>query len=138
MYRAYFRLPRCQRFLLFYLRHLIDTDLRTRADDHWIPYYLFCTPCMVKYNIIGKLETMMEDQMFIIHVANLQDQITPRWRHKTNPFAASTEGVSEVAKVYFSQLSENEVRELYKKYQLDFELFGYSEKEYYKYVSKEE
>lgn len=81
---------------------------------------------------------MLEDQIFIIYSADLQHKITPRWRHKTNPFSsrAKAEDVSEIAKVYFSQLNQQEVEELFKKYQLDFELFGYSEKEYYKYASK--
>lgn len=120
----------------FDYRHLIDTDLRTRADDHWIPYYLFCTPCMVKYDIVGRLETMMEDQLFIIHEANLQDKIKPRWRHKTNPFSNDGKtGVSDLAKVYFSQLSRSDVGKLYEKYRLDFELFDYDEKDYHKYVT---
>ena len=91
---------------------------------------------MVKYDIVGHLETMMEDQIFIIHEAKVQDKIKPRWRHKTNPFSNDgSNGVSDLAKVYFSQLSRSDVEKLYEKYRLDFELFDYNEKQYYEYVS---
>lgn len=34
---------------------MIETDLGSYGDDHWMPYYLFCTPCLVKYDIIAKV-----------------------------------------------------------------------------------
>lgn len=116
-------------------RYLIDTDLRMRADDHWIPFYLYCTPCSLQYNVIGKVETMMQDQLLIINSSRLQNKLQPHWRHRTNPFDQSENGVSKVAKIYFSQLNETDVRELYEKYKLDFLLFDYSEKSYFQYVS---
>lgn len=120
-----------------FVRYLIDTDLNQRADDHWIPFYLFCTPCLLKYDIIGKVETMQQDQLLIIYTANLQDKIEPQWRHKTNPFAPTGYNeVSEISKIYFSQLYESDVKQLYEKYKLDFELFQYDAAKYYKYVMK--
>lgn len=120
-----------------HFRYLIDTDLNQRADDHWIPFYLFCTPCLLKYDIIGKVETMQQDQLLIIYTANLQDKIKPHWRHKTNPFAPTGYNeVSEVSKIYFSQLYKSDVKQLYEKYKLDFELFQYDAAKYYKYVMK--
>lgn len=80
---------------------------------------------------------MQRDQFLIIYTAHLQDKIKPHWRHKTNPFAPTGHNkVSEVAKIYFSQLNDSDVKELYEKYRLDFELFQYDATEYYKYVLK--
>lgn len=39
-----------------FVHYLIDTDLASYGDDHWMPYYLFCTPCLVKYDIIAKVD----------------------------------------------------------------------------------
>ena len=38
-----------------FVEYLIDTDLGSYGDDHWMPYYLFCTPCSLKYHIISKV-----------------------------------------------------------------------------------
>lgn len=124
-----------------FVRYLISTDLIVRADDHWIPYYLYCTPCLLKYEIIGKVESMLEDQLFIIHSANIENVIMPQWRHKTDFLSPSKinyggrggKNVSEMAKIYFSQLSKQEIDKLYEVYKFDFELFDYSPREYYKF-----
>lgn len=107
-------------------------DVVLYADDHWIPYYLFCTPCLLNYDIIVKVETMLRDQVYVIQAAGLQDVIRPRWRHKTY----HEEG-KETAKRYFSQLTKQEVERLHKKYQLDFELFDYKVDDYLQYATEE-
>lgn len=38
-----------------FVMYLIHTDLASYGDDHWMPYYLFCTPCVVDYNIVAKV-----------------------------------------------------------------------------------
>lgn len=43
------------------------------------------------------------------------------------------ETVSSLAKIYFSQLSTEEISKLYEKYKVDFELFEYDHSPYYKY-----
>lgn len=107
------------------------------SDDHWIPYYLYCTPCLLHYDIIAKVETLNEDQIFAIRVLGLQDKLKPRWQHKTQ-FTLNelrdTDTVSQVAKVYFQQLSVEEIINLYEKYQFDFDLFGYKYTPYLEYA----
>jgi hypothetical protein len=118
-------------FLLFF-RYLIDVDVVLYSDDHWIPFYLFCTPCLLNYDIIAKVETMLRDQVYIIRAARLQGLIRPRWRHKTY----QEEG-KDASKRYFSQLSKQEVKRLYEKYKLDFELFDYKIDDYLQYATAE-
>ncbi|XP_015601183.1 carbohydrate sulfotransferase 11 isoform X2 [Cephus cinctus] len=113
-----------------FVEYLINTDLANYGDDHWMPYYLFCTPCLVKYDIVAKVETLWRDQIFAIHKLGLQKKIKPRWRHSG--------GHSNASKIYFNQLSRDTVRRLYEKFKLDFELFDYSHDEYYKYAMQEE
>lgn len=38
-----------------FVDYVIDTDLGSYGDDHWMPYYLYCTPCLVRYDIIAKV-----------------------------------------------------------------------------------
>lgn len=79
---------------------------------------------------------MMQDQLLIINWSRLQDKLQPHWRHRTNPFQQSGGSVSEVAKIYFSQLNQTDLSELYEKYKLDFLLFEYNESDYFQYVSR--
>ncbi|XP_063241606.1 carbohydrate sulfotransferase 13-like [Bacillus rossius redtenbacheri] len=107
---------------LEFVRYLTDTDVVLHSDDHWIPYYLYCTPCLVDYDIVAKVETLLRDQVYFIHSAHLQAHIQPRWEHRS--------GGGDVARRYFSQLTRSLVEKLHDKYRLDFELFGYSANEY--------
>ncbi|XP_028047470.1 carbohydrate sulfotransferase 11 [Monomorium pharaonis] len=110
-----------------FVDYLIGTDLGSYGDDHWMPYYLFCTPCLVKYNIIAKVESLWRDQVYAINKLGLQDKIKPRWRH-SNSYA-------NASRIYFSQLNRATVQRLYEKLRLDFELFDYSPDAYYEYAT---
>ncbi|XP_046417380.1 carbohydrate sulfotransferase 11-like isoform X1 [Neodiprion fabricii] len=111
-----------------FVQYLIHTDLASYGDDHWMPYYLFCTPCLIRFNIIAKVETLWRDQIFAIHELGMENQLTPKWRH-------SNAGSSSAAEIYFTQLTPNLVRQLYEKFKLDFELFDYSPMDYYEYAT---
>ena len=101
-----------------FVDYLIDTDLALYADDHWIPFYLFCTPCLVDYDLIVHFETLDEDFLLLLRQLNVEEG--PSWKHMTLGGASS-----EVAHSYFSQLTKAKVEELFEKYRLDFKLFGY-------------
>lgn len=70
--------------------------------------------------------------MYILRAANIDHLVRPKWQHRTTPEGTSA---SDIARMYFSQLTKLEIENLYKKYQLDFELFGYDFKHYLKYAS---
>lgn len=55
----------------------------SKSDDHWIPYYLYCTPCLLHYEFIAKTETLGPDQTYVIRALGLNEKIKARWRHKT-------------------------------------------------------
>ncbi|KAL2747196.1 carbohydrate sulfotransferase 11-like isoform X1 [Vespula maculifrons] len=109
-----------------FVEYLINTDLANYSDDHWIPYYLYCTPCLVKYDIIAKVETLSRDQIYALNKLGLDKRIKPTWRHGS--------GYTNASSIYFKQLSRKMVERLYEKYRLDFELFDYSAEDYYRYA----
>ena len=39
-----------------FINFLLDKDMRY-DDEHWMPYYKFCTPCNIDYSFIGKVCT---------------------------------------------------------------------------------
>ncbi|XP_049794372.1 carbohydrate sulfotransferase 8-like isoform X1 [Schistocerca nitens] len=112
-----------------FVRYLLDTDLSQWADDHWIPYYLYCTPCLLKYDVVAKVETLVRDQEFALRRAGLWGLVKPQWRHR-----AAVGGGAEAERRYFSQLTKAQVERLYEKYWLDFELFDYSPEKYVSYA----
>ena len=101
-----------------FIDYLIDTDLALYADDHWIPFYLFCTPCLVDYDLIVRFETLGEDLLLLLRRLGLEER--PSWKHMTLGGTSS-----QVAQSYFQQLGKTKVQQLFQKYKMDFRLFGY-------------
>lgn len=77
------------------------------------------------------METLQQDQIYTLRAARVDHLVRPKWQHRTVPRGKTT---SDIARMYFSQLTLTDVQKLYQKYQLDFELFGYDTKEYLKYA----
>lgn len=115
-----------------FVNYLIDTDLLLYSDDHWMPYYLHCTPCLVEYDIIAKFETLDRDQSYVVQRAGLQGRIKPFWKHLTKG-----KKTADTVSKYFATITKVELIKLYSKYRLDFELFDYSIDEYLDYVKAE-
>lgn len=109
-----------------FVDYIIDTELESYGDDHWMPYYLFCTPCSLNYSLVAKVETLYQDQLFAFEKLGLSQLIKPHWKHKV--------GISTAARIYFKQLNISQVNRLYHKYKLDFEMFAYSVDEYFKFT----
>lgn len=119
--------------MIFYLKVIKNNCfylIFDRFDDHWIPFYLFCTPCLVRYDVIAHVETLFRDQIYTIRVADLEGQITPLWTHLTK----GQRSAGDTARKYFKQLNKWQVQQLFEKYRLDFELFGYDHEEYINYA----
>ena len=102
-----------------FAQYIIDTNLNAYADDHWIPFYLYCTPCLVRYDFIVKFETFHEDMRLLVERLGVDS--APAWMHMTR-------GGQSAAKIdaYFSTLSRRQVQLLYDKFAFDFQLFNYT------------
>ncbi|KAK8735269.1 hypothetical protein OTU49_005594 [Cherax quadricarinatus] len=113
-----------------FVHYLLDTDVE-EYDEHWRPVSLLCTPCHIRYDIIAKMETLSKDADFILYHRGLSSAVHMEWSHKTD----QTKKTSDVAKTYFSQLTSNEVKQLYYKYIIDFLMFEYELEPYLKLTS---
>ena len=50
--RSYLSIPTFPQFVQF----LIDSEKNgVHLDEHWAPMYRFCSPCLVKYDVIAKV-----------------------------------------------------------------------------------
>lgn len=86
-------------------------------NEHWLPITNLCHPCLIKYTLVGKYETLLDDSMLALHTINASYVQFPRLAH--------TSGTSEKLYKYFSQLELPLVRKLYKLYKHDYRTFDY-------------
>ncbi|XP_049545740.1 carbohydrate sulfotransferase 11 [Anopheles darlingi] len=115
-------------YLLDEIKHPHDV-----VDMHFIRVTSFCTPCFFHYDVIAKFETLEEDQNYLISIARLDNFIKPQWKNAGKGGAGGVGGgTKEVVHKLFSELNSDQIHRLLDYYRFDFELFGYSAKEYFK------
>lgn len=114
-----------------FVLYLLDTFRTNESalDMHWAPVVQFCTPCLVNFNMILKFETLQEDQRYLIELAGLSLLIKPEWFNEGKGGATS-----EMIGKFYSELSADQLYQLYNVYKYDFELFDYTMEEYLEYV----
>lgn len=118
---------------------LLRTD-PYQYDEHWAPIWTRCEPCLVHYDFIGKLESSEHDfQSFRTRIDERLHNLTI-WENRNQQFGQPTSTVNnddeqrcrsqmekfdETAR-YLAQINADQLIQLYKRYYLDFELFGYT------------
>ncbi|XP_013773665.1 carbohydrate sulfotransferase 11-like [Limulus polyphemus] len=96
-------------------------------DFHWLPIWMACAPCHIQYNFIGKVETMSDDFKYLSSLTGLTNELAERpqgiWFHRSERSNVTS---SSLTRQFFSNIPKQEIKQLYEKYKLDFELFDYS------------
>ena len=104
-------------FLEFIKHVLTESGYR---DQHWAPMHQVCHLCRYQFNYLGKHETLSEDADIILKELNLSHkfkfpQVKYDYKRKT----------TNLLKKYYQQIPEYIMKDLYKYYQIDLEVFGY-------------
>jgi len=107
-----------------FVDYVLGKDLRY-DDEHWSPYYKECTPCHINFTFVGHFETLYWDLHLLANKTGLS-----QWDDTTDYFQSATH--RKVSEEYFATVEKEAIRKLYKRYKLDFEMFGYSPDEYIK------
>ncbi|KAM7009399.1 carbohydrate sulfotransferase 12-like isoform 3-T3 [Tautogolabrus adspersus] len=108
--------PTFQQFITYLLDP--ETEKEGIFNEHWRQVYRLCHPCQVKYDFIGRLETLETDAEHLLKLLEV-DHLLHFPSGARNRTAASWE------RDWFKQFPTLVKRELYKLYEPDFELFGY-------------
>lgn len=111
-------------------------------DEHWAPYYQFCSPCAINFTVISKVETLSRDSSYVIQQLGLAHLLSPRVKDRRTRLRTvmnkSRDGknTSALLKYYFGQIDERMLKDLLDIYGIDFDMFGYDSDVYKKYVRK--
>lgn len=105
-----------------FVRYVIDP--RTAAaqpggfNEHWKPQYELCLPCTIRYNLVGKYETLNDDAWLVLEKAGLG------WAGGF-PRSDRPSSTTPLVEEFTAQLTAQEMLYLYHIYELDFRLFDY-------------
>ncbi|XP_037621640.1 carbohydrate sulfotransferase 12-like isoform X1 [Sebastes umbrosus] len=115
--------PTFQQFITYLLDP--ETERESIFNEHWrqvfvshSSVYRLCHPCQVKYDFVGRLETLETDAEHLLKLLEV-DHLLRFPSGARNRTAASWE------RDWFAQIPIEMRRELYRLYEPDFELFGY-------------
>ncbi|XP_013866864.1 carbohydrate sulfotransferase 12 [Austrofundulus limnaeus] len=108
-----------------FVSYLLDpeTERKSIFNEHWRQVYRLCHPCQVKYDFIGRLETLETDSERLLKLLNVDHLLR-------FPLGARNRTEASWERDWFSQIPVTKRRELYKLYEADFELFGYPKPDY--------
>jgi len=107
-----------------FVDYVLGKDLRY-DDEHWSPYFKECTPCHINFTFVGHFETLSWDLHLLANKTGL-----PQWDDKREIVQYATH--QKVSEEYYATVEKEAIRKLYKRYKLDFEMFGYSPDDYIK------
>ncbi|XP_045512825.1 carbohydrate sulfotransferase 11-like [Pieris brassicae] len=111
-------------------------------DEHWAPYYQFCSPCAINFTVISKVETLSMDSSYVIQQLGLGHLLSPRVKDRRTRLRTvmnkSRDGknTSALLRYYFGQINKQMLKDLLDIYGIDFYMFGYDSDVYNKYVRK--
>ncbi|KAK2152302.1 hypothetical protein LSH36_332g01009 [Paralvinella palmiformis] len=103
-----------------FVQYLLDLKANEVFDIHWRHFYKLCHPCQLRYNFIGKHETLTEDVKFIFEELRIKQLFTfPEPPNKSQP-------TTDLTKSILANLSFKQLHDLWRLYSIDATLFGYS------------
>ncbi len=107
-----------------FVQYVLHKPNVTQLDAHWQPVSTFCSPCLMSYDYILKLESYEEEEEWLHQSLGIKELLRTQSlnRHK------STYATNEyITRKYFTQwLRMDDVEGLFKLYQNDFRMFGYT------------
>ncbi|XP_037546234.1 carbohydrate sulfotransferase 12 [Nematolebias whitei] len=103
-----------------FISYLVDpeTERENIFNEHWRQVYRLCHPCQVKYDFIGRLETLETDSEHLLKLLNVDHLLR-------FPLGSRNRTEASWEQDWFSQIPVAKRKELYKLYEPDFEMFGY-------------
>ncbi|CAL9696689.1 unnamed protein product [Knipowitschia caucasica] len=106
-----------------FVRYLLDVKRPVGMDIHWEPVAQLCSPCLMRYNFIGKFENLEKEANFLLRNIGAPRNLTFPDVKDRNPLAERTS--AKITQEYFSQLNATERQKVYDFYYMDYLMFDY-------------
>jgi hypothetical protein len=116
-----------------FLKYLVK---KMTYDEHWRPFTTECAPCDINYQIILKMESLEEEQLFLATKLNLLDYLldlksTGLLLQNINPNGRTEHNYAEE---YYREVPKELLQKVYRLYEEDFKLFEYSPNTYFNFT----
>ena len=98
-----------------FVKYLIKTPMK-QFDEHWMPIALRCRVCQLNYDFILHYEDLQSDWTQFLRDVNITEDVRLPWENR---------GGGDIDS-YYQNISREDMDGLYKKYEADFLMFGYS------------
>ncbi len=106
-----------------FIQYLLDVRRPVGMDIHWEPISQLCNPCLLRYNFIGKFESLEEEANFLLRSIGAPRNLTfPDFKDR-NPLAERTS--FKLTQRYFAQLNATERQRAFDFYYMDYLMFSY-------------
>ncbi|KAM8861393.1 carbohydrate sulfotransferase 8-like isoform 1-T3 [Synchiropus picturatus] len=107
-----------------FVQYLLDVRRPAWMDSHWQPVAHLCSPCLLKYDFIGKFERLEEEADHLLRNIGAPATLTFPHLKDRDPLAARTSAA--ITHSYLNQLNGTERQKLYELYYLDYLMFNYT------------
>ncbi|XP_014283204.1 carbohydrate sulfotransferase 11 isoform X2 [Halyomorpha halys] len=115
-----------------FVKYVLDN----KEDEYWGTTNQFCTPCMINFTVIVKLETLLDDQEYILKRAGLEDILNPT-KVRIHYLVHEKGRTRNLLPHYYQQLNFDLLYDLANMYQVDYDMFGYNITKYFMYLTLE-
>ncbi|XP_072173983.1 carbohydrate sulfotransferase 11-like [Diadema setosum] len=92
------------------------------GNKHWRDLHVSCLPCLINYDVIGKMETIAEDARYILTLTGAKAAVSFPSAQGSSPTNSSD---PDLIQKYFGNLPSEDITQLYKRYLIDFLMFDY-------------
>ena len=91
-------------------------------DPHWRPITTNCHTCSIDYDYILRFESLDKEEPLFKMLMQFEVFLEKRSKNVNRPDDYTEDKLTEL---YFEQLSDEEIAQLYRTYEADFKLFNY-------------
>lgn len=103
-----------------FARYIID-EAAHKMNEHWMPIYEICQPCVIPYDFVGSFEDLDLDMKTLLHKLNVSRSVSFPKRQMF--YHTPLDKTSEHA--FYRNLTTYERKSLHTKYMKDFKCFNY-------------
>lgn len=105
-----------------FVQYLLDPKtIEQGYNEHWKSFHDLCHPCHIRYNYIGKYESLDEDVDGFLKILKVQDKI--HFPERSDMY--KTLKTEDILLKFYRELDPEMLRQLWAMYVNDYSVFGY-------------